>query len=109
MYSLMSRRTIAFSSSKRNSASAFASSVLPTPVGPRNRNEPSGRFGACMPARARRAAVRTAVAARVCDGRDALLLPDDPLVEPLLHLEELPDLALQELRDRDAGPLADDL
>ena len=34
MYSLMSRRTMAFSSSNKNSASARASSVLPTPVGP---------------------------------------------------------------------------
>ena len=32
------------------------SSVLPTPVGPRNRNDPSGRFGSCKPARARRTA-----------------------------------------------------
>src|SRR5690348_10877851 len=36
----MSIRIIARSSSNRNSASARASSVLPTPVGPRNRNEP---------------------------------------------------------------------
>src|SRR5438093_1349913 len=66
MYSLMSMRTIAFSSSNRNSASAFASSVLPTPVGPRNRNEPSGRFGSCMPARARRTAFATTVTASSC-------------------------------------------
>src|SRR5660398_319802 len=44
-YSDMSIRTIARSSSNRKSASAFASSVLPTPVGPRNRNEPVGRSG----------------------------------------------------------------
>jgi hypothetical protein len=50
-YSLMSMRTIARSSSNRNSASALASSVLPTPVGPRNRNEPVGRSGSEMPAR----------------------------------------------------------
>ena len=41
----MSMRTIARSSSNRKSASALASSVLPTPVGPRNRNEPVGRSG----------------------------------------------------------------
>jgi hypothetical protein len=34
------------SSSNRNSARARVSSVLPTPVGPRNRNEPNGRFQA---------------------------------------------------------------
>ena len=45
----MSMRTIARSSSNRNSASALASSVLPTPVGPRNRNEPVGRSGSEMP------------------------------------------------------------
>ena len=32
-----------------NSASARASSVLPTPVGPRKTNEPIGRFGSCRP------------------------------------------------------------
>src|SRR5229473_1132125 len=45
MYSDMSIRIIARSSSKRNSASARASSVFPTPVGPRKRNEPMGRLG----------------------------------------------------------------
>jgi len=37
----MSMRTMAFSSSNRNSASARAVSVLPTPVGPRKRKEPT--------------------------------------------------------------------
>ena len=60
MYSDMSRRTIAVSSLNRYSASAFVSSVLPTPVGPRNMNEPIGRFGSCRPARERRTAVATA-------------------------------------------------
>ena len=60
MYSLMSMRTSAVSSSNRNSASARAVSVLPTPVGPRNRNEPIGRRGSLSPARARRTASETA-------------------------------------------------
>ena len=51
---------MAFSSSKRNSASARESSVLPTPVGPRKMNEPIGRFSSCRPARARRTAFETA-------------------------------------------------
>ena len=59
----MSIRTIACSSSNRNSASARASSVLPTPVGPRNMKLPSGRFGSCRPARARRMAFDTATIA----------------------------------------------
>ena len=60
MYSLMSRRVMAASSSNRNPASALVSSVLPTPVGPRNRNEPMGRLGSFNPARARRTASDTA-------------------------------------------------
>src|SRR5918996_916638 len=56
MYSDMSMRTIAWSLSNRNSASARASSVLPTPVGPRKMKLPSGRFGSESPARARRIA-----------------------------------------------------
>ncbi len=41
------------------SASALASSVLPTPVGPRNRKLPIGRFGSPSPARDRRTASAT--------------------------------------------------
>ena len=59
MNSDMSIRTIASSVSKRNSASALQSSVLPTPVGPRNRNEPFGRRGSARPARERRIAFET--------------------------------------------------
>ena len=47
------------SSSKRNSASALANSVFPTPVGPRNMKEPVGRLGSAIPARARRTASLT--------------------------------------------------
>ena len=63
MNSDMSMRTIASSVSNRNSASAFESSVLPTPVGPRNRKEPFGRFGSDSPARERRIASDTALTA----------------------------------------------
>src|SRR5204862_422097 len=56
----MSSRTIARSSSNMNSASARASSVLPTPVGPRKTNEPIGRFGSCRPVRERLSALATA-------------------------------------------------
>ncbi len=72
-YSDMSRRTSARSSSNRVSASARASSVLPTPVGPRNRNVPTGRVGSLSPARARRTAAATA--------RDRVVLADDPAVQ----------------------------
>src|SRR5260370_1120528 len=60
MYSDMSMRTIASWESNMNSASARASSVLPTPVGPRNKNDPIGRSGSCSPARERRSALATA-------------------------------------------------
>ena len=89
MYSDMSMRTIAFSSSNRNSASARASSVLPTPVGPRKMNEPIGRFGSFRPERARITASATA--------RDRLVLADDALVQLLLEVQELLHLALQQL------------
>src|SRR3954471_8102315 len=59
MNSLMSMRTIASVESNRNPASALHNSVLPTPVGPRNRNDPFGRFGSDRPARERRIAAAT--------------------------------------------------
>ena len=52
MYSLMSIRIMCFSESNKVEASDFASSVLPTPVGPRKRKLPIGRLGSLMPARA---------------------------------------------------------
>ena len=54
------------SSSNRACASALASSVLPTPVGPRNRKLPMGRLGLAMPARLRRMASLTLVTASSC-------------------------------------------
>jgi len=57
---------MAFSSSNRNSASARAVSVLPTPVGPRKMNEPMGRLGSCSPLRDRRTALATAWTASFC-------------------------------------------
>ncbi len=100
MYSLMSMRIMACSSSKRNSASARASSVLPTPVGPRKMNEPIGRFSSCKPARARRTALDTAVI--------AVLLADDALAEAVFHADEFFAFAFAQIGDGDAGPRADD-
>ena len=45
MYSDMSTRIRADASAKRNLASARASSVFPTPVGPEKMNEPIGPVG----------------------------------------------------------------
>ena len=56
MKSDMSMRTRASASPNRNSASVLATSVFPTPVGPRNTNEPSGRRAEDRPVRDRRMA-----------------------------------------------------
>ena len=101
MYSDMSRRTIAVSSLKRYSASALVSSVLPTPVGPRNMNEPIGRFGSCKPARERRTAVATACTASAW--------PTTRLPRLVLHFQELVLFAFQHLVDGHAGPARDHL
>ena len=100
MYSLMSIRTIACSSSKRNSASARAVSVFPTPVGPRKMNEPIGRLGS------RQASTRSAN--RIRDRGQCLVLPDDALAQTILHLHQLLGLAFEHLRHGDAGPFRDD-
>ena len=63
MYSDMSMRTIERSSSKSDSASALVSSVLPTPVGPRNRKLPMGLSGSARPLRLRLMAPATACTA----------------------------------------------
>jgi hypothetical protein len=66
MNSLMSMRIRWSCESNRNAASALHSSVLPTPVGPRNRNEPYGRLGSDRPERERRMASATSVTASSC-------------------------------------------
>jgi len=101
MYSDMSIRTIASSSPNRNSASVRASSVLPTPEGPRKMNEPVGRFGSLRPAR------RAADCLR--HGLDGRLLADDALVQLVLHPHQLLGLGLRQLEDRDARPHRDDV
>ena len=63
MYSLISIRIMLRSSSKRASARVLASSVLPTPVGPRKIKEPIGRSGALIPALARKIASLTTLTA----------------------------------------------
>src|SRR3954449_3772881 len=121
MYSDMSIRTMASSSPNRNSASVRASSVLPTPEGPRKMNEPVGRLGSLSPARERRIAFATASIAgcwpmtRLCtadplrNASDRRLLTDDALVQLVLHPHQLLRLGLGELEHRDAGPHRDDV
>ena len=62
----MSMRIRCSSESKRKDASVLQSSVLPTPVGPRKRNEPYGRFGSDSPERERRIASDTRRTASSC-------------------------------------------
>src|SRR5207249_3502183 len=63
MNSDMSNRIKDFSLPNRNWASDRAISVFPTPVGPRNKNEPAGRWGDFKPARDRRMARASALMA----------------------------------------------
>ena len=66
IYSDISTRIIEFSSPKRASARALDNSVFPTPVGPRNKNEPIGRFGSFSPTLPRLIDFATAVTASSC-------------------------------------------
>ena len=66
MYSDISTRIIACSCPKTASASALDISVLPTPVGPRKRNDPIGRLGSFNPTRPLRTALATADTASSC-------------------------------------------
>ncbi len=101
MNSLMSMRTIAFSSSNKNSASALVSSVLPTPVGPRNKKRSDRPIGIAEPG---------AVAAHgIGDRPHRIVLTDHPLAEPLFHLHQLFALAFEHAGDGHAGPAAHDL
>src|SRR4029077_14330875 len=103
----MSSRIIRLSAPNSASVSARASSVLPTPVGPRNRKLPTGRSGSPSPARDRRAAPALdparGRAARLARGADRLVLPDDPFVQVLLQTQQPVLLLLGELGHLDAG------
>ena len=66
MYSDISILIIASSFPNKLSANAFESSVLPTPVGPKNRNEPIGRFGSFNPTLPLLIAFATASTASFC-------------------------------------------
>src|SRR4051794_34104213 len=97
----MSMRTMARSSSNRYSARARASSVFPTPVGPKKEN------GADRPVRVLEPA--PGPHHRLGHGRDRLVLADHPTVQFLVEVQQLLNLTLQELRHGDAGPAAHDL
>src|SRR5512134_2589840 len=54
------------------------------------------------------ARARASSAERIGDRLDGLLLADDPLMQALLHVDELLGLALEQARDGDARPARDD-
>jgi hypothetical protein len=78
-----------------------ATSVFPTPEGPRKMNEPIGRFGFLTPSRERRIARLIAPIERSC--------PITRFLQRLLHVKELLGLLHLERRDGDARPARDDL
>jgi Protein of unknown function (DUF3170). len=90
MYSDMSTWIIASSSPNRNSASVRASSVLPTPDGPRKMNEPVGPLRILDARRGRGGSTSRR--------DDRLFLADDALVQLLLHADEPADSASVSLK-----------
>ena len=100
MYSDMSMRTIARSSSNRNAASALVSSVLPTPVGPEEQER------AHRPVRVLQSGARPAH--RLRDRGDRLVLADDAGFQRLFHVQQLAALAFEHLLDRHPGPARHD-
>ena len=83
-----------------SAASARASSVLPDPLGPRNRNTAAGRFGSVRPVPCHPHPLRHLA--------DRLGLADHPLGQPGLQVREPLGLGLADPPDRDAGPGRDD-
>src|SRR6218665_40470 len=118
MNSLMSMRTMWSSLSNKKPASALHNSVLPTPVGPRNRKLPLGRCGSDRPERERRMAVATAAVASSRaptrwggpgGGGDGLSRPHRTGGGGACHLRVVVFLALHHLGHGEAGGAADHL
>ena len=68
---------------------------------PQEQERPDGPLGVLEPG--------TRATNGVGHGLDGLVLADHAIVEPLLHVDELLELALHQAGDRDAGPGRDDL
>ena len=87
--------------SKSAAARVFASSVLPTPVGPEEQERADGAPRILDPG----ATAQDGVGDQV----DGLVLADHPLVQDLGQAEQLLALALLEATHGDAGPAGDDV
>ena len=101
MYSDMSSWMSAVSSPNRNSASVFGQLGLAHAGRAQEDERPAG------PLRVLQAG--PGAPDGLADAPDGVLLADDPLVQLVLHAEELLALFLGELVDRDAGPHREDL
>ena len=86
----------AVSSPNRNSASVLASSVLPDAGGAQEDERAAGPLGVLQ--------AGAGAADGLADRPDGVFLADDPLVQLVLHAEELLRLLLGELVDGDARP-----
>ena len=80
MYSDISIRIMAFSSPNMASARDLHSSVLPTPVGPRNRKTADGTLGVLQ--------THTATADGPGHGLHSLVLTHHTLMEGILHVQQ---------------------
>ncbi len=96
----MSMRTIACSSSNRNSARARASSGF-ADTGRTEEQEAAERAIRVLQARPR-------TTDRVRHGDDGFFLTDDPQVQARFHLNQLLNLTFHQAADRNVRPLADD-
>ena len=74
-------RIKARSSSKRNSASARANSVLPTPVGPKKMNEPMGPIGVLQ--------TTTSAHDRLSNRDDRFILPDNAAMQFIAKMQTI--------------------
>ena len=90
-----------FSLPKMNCARVRATSVLPTPVGPRNRND------ADRTVRVLQAGTRAAN--RAGQGADRPVLRDDALVQLFLHAQQLLRLFFLDRGNGNAGPARDNV
>ena len=96
----MSTRISAAGSLNRKRASARASSVLPTPVGPEKMNDPIGRL------RILESGARAANGTR--HGMNRLVLTDHRLVDLVFHPQQPRRLGFLDARHRNSGPATDD-